>query len=63
VGICQNVFLRVFLLELDFVMANILNYNQLIKQYSQIIIQDLVVVKVVVAKILANMFILQVIDT
>jgi len=43
-------------------MANILNYNQLIKQYSQIIIQDLVVVKVVVAKILANMFILQVID-
>jgi len=57
------VFLRVFLLELDFVMANILNYNQLIKQYSQIIIQDLVVVKVVVAKILANMFILQVIDT
>jgi len=40
-------------------MANILNYKQLIKQYSQIIIQDLVVV----AKIPANMFISQVIDT
>jgi len=52
----------VFLLELDFAMASILNYNQLIKQYSQIMIQDLVVIKVVAAKIWSNIFILQVID-
>jgi len=43
-------------------MASILNYNQLIKQYSQIMIQDLVVIKVVAAKIWSNIFILQVID-
>jgi len=45
---------RVFLLELDFAMTNILNCNQVIVQDNQTINQDLVVVKVVVRKSLAN---------
>jgi hypothetical protein len=39
---------RVFLLELDFAMANILNYNRETKQHSQTLRAILVVVRVVV---------------
>jgi len=45
-----NLWERVFLLELNFAMANIFNYNQIIKQDSQMLNYNLVIVNVVISQ-------------